>query len=96
MFYLRGDNTQGVAVLIAKQLLADPVQQRNDALPLFWRHQKSLAGGIGEEMIISDATAKFGVAQQFGIEEQRPPLCVYFLARVGLSSNLARATHISA
>ena len=68
LLYLRGDDAEGMAVLIAKQFPANLIQQRYDALPLLKCQQQGLAGGIGEEMIVGHATAKFGVTQQFGIK----------------------------
>ena len=89
LFYLRGNDAEGVAILIMKQFFANLFQQSNDALPLFWCHQQSLARGIGEEVIVSQATAKLGVTQQFGVEEQCPAFGMDFLAHVGLATYLA-------
>ena len=39
-------------------------------------------------MIVSHATAKFGVTQQFCIKQQCPALGMDFLTHIGLSTNL--------
>ena len=97
LLYLRGDNAQGVLVLLLLQFVANLFQDADDALPLFGRHEQGLAGVVGEEsgehqlsMVVGDAATQLRVPQQFGVEEQRPALGMDFLARVGLAANLSR------
>ena len=40
-------------------------------------------------MIVGHATAKFGVAQQFGIEEQCPAFGMYLLSRISFAADLS-------